>query len=354
MNKENMISVAAFTTGREVPASRFRVRQYIADLKLHGVELSEFYPSAGGYPPEQKWKRPFWAAASLAGRVPDIARSFSYDVTLLQREILSTFLTLEPLTKRPRVLDVDDAIWLNRDSSFARKLAAISDSVICGNSFLAEYFRQWNANITILPTAVDTKRFVPLKANSFGDSPVIGWSGNRSGFADLKMIEAPLRTVLAKYPKARLRVMADERPALDVPAHQLEFLQWSPEIEVQAIQGMDVGIMPLRDTLWSRGKCSYKMLLYMSCGVPVVVSPVGMNAEILEMGSIGQAAATPDDWVGALEAVIEDPKRGTAMGEQGRKVAVNSFSIEVLAGKLAVELLRVAGRGQKSVQTSIQ
>src|SRR4051812_34483276 len=121
-----MISVAAFTTGRNVPASRFRVRQYVADLKLQGVELSEFYPSAGGYPPEQRWKRPLWAVASLAGRVPDIARSFRYDVTLFQREMLSTFLTLESFTKRPRVLDVDDAIWLNRDSSFARKLATIS------------------------------------------------------------------------------------------------------------------------------------------------------------------------------------------------------------------------------------
>jgi glycosyltransferase involved in cell wall biosynthesis len=349
-----MISVAAFTAGRDVPASRFRVRQYIADLKLHGVELSEFYPIAGGYPPERRWKRPFWAVASLAGRVPDIARSFRSDVTLLQREMLSTFLTLEPLTKRPRVLDVDDAIWLNRRGSFARKLAEISDSVICGNSFLAEYFRQWNANITILPTAVDTKRFIPLKARSFGDSSVIGWSGNRSGFADLKMIEAPLRTVLAKYPKARLRVMADERPALDIPAHQLEFLQWSPEIEVQAIQAMDVGIMPLRDTLWSRGKCSYKMLLYMSCGVPVVVSPVGMNAEVLEMGSLGQAAITSDEWVGALETVLEDPKRALAMGEKGREVAVKSFSVEALAGSLAAELLRVAGHAQKCVQTSIQ
>ena len=347
-----MISVAAFTAGRNVPASRFRVRQYIADLKLRGVEVSEFYPRAGGYPPVQKWQRPVWAVASLAGRLPEVARSFRCDVTLLQREMLSTFLTLEPLTKRPRVLDVDDAIWLNRDSSFARKLAAISDSVICGNSFLAEYFRQWNANVKVLPTAVDTKRFIPLKRPFLRDSPVIGWSGNRSGFADLKMIEAALRTVLAKYPKARLRVMADERPALDVPPHQLEFLQWSPEIEVQAIQGMDVGIMPLRDTLWSRGKCSYKMLLYMSCGVPVVVSPVGMNAEILEVGSLGHAAASPDDWVGALEAVIEDPKRALVMGEKGREVAVNTFSIEALAGSLAAELLRVAGHGQNSVPVS--
>jgi glycosyltransferase involved in cell wall biosynthesis len=338
-----MISVAAFTTGRNVPASRFRIRQYIAELKLHGVELSEFYPSAGGYPPDQKWRRPFWALASLAGRLPDIGRSFRYDVTLLQREMLSTFLTLEPFTKRPRVLDVDDAIWLNRESAFARKLAHVSDSVICGNSFLAEYFRRWNANITILPTAVDTKRFVPLKATSFGDSPVIGWSGNRSGFADLKIVEAPLRTVLTQYPKARLRIMADERPAFDVPAHQLEFVPWSPEIEVQTIQSMDIGIMPLRDTLWSRGKCSYKMLLYMSCGVPVVVSPVGMNAEILELGSLGASANSADDWISALEALISNAKLAASMGEQGRKVVLNRFSIEVLAGKLAAEFLRVSG-----------
>ena len=338
-----MISVAAFTAGRNVPASRFRVRQYIDGLKQYGVELSEFYPRAGGYPPEGKWTRPFWAVASLAGRMPDIARSFSYDVTLLQREMLSTFLTLEPFTKRPRVLDVDDAIWLNRESAFARKLAEISDSVICGNSFLAEYFRRWNANITILPTAVDTKRFVPLEVTSSGDSPVIGWSGNRSGFADLKIVEAPLRTLLTQYPKARLRVMADEHPALDVPAHQLEFVPWSPEIEVQTIQSMDIGIMPLRDTLWSRGKCSYKMLLYMSCGIPVVVSPVGMNAEILELGSIGESANSADDWISALEALISNAKLAASMGEQGRVVVLNRFSVEALAGKLAAEVLRVSG-----------
>ncbi|HEY2170606.1 MAG TPA: glycosyltransferase family 4 protein [Candidatus Angelobacter sp.] len=347
-----MISVAAFTIGQNAPGSRFRVRQYIADLKLHGVELSEFYPRAGGYPPVRKWTRPFWAVASLAGRLPDIARSFSYDVTLLQREMLSTFLTLEPLTKHPRVLDVDDAIWLNRDSSFARKLAHISDSVICGNSFLAEYFRRWNANITILPTAVDTKRFVPLQTRSFGNAPVIGWSGNRSGFADLKIVEASLRTVLTKYPKARLRIMADERPTLDVPAHQLEFVLWSPEVEVQTIQSMDIGIMPLRDTLWSRGKCSYKMLLYMSCGIPVVVSPVGMNAEILEMASIGESANSADDWISALEALISNAKLAASMGEQGREVTLKSFSVNVLAERLASELLRVAGHESKAMPTS--
>src|SRR5882724_1432978 len=285
-----MIKVAAFTAGRQIPASRFRVRQYIESLRLHDVELSEFYPAISAYPPKRKWVRPFWGVASLAARMPSIARCRWYDVILLQREMLSTFLTLEPLTKRPRVLDVDDAIWLNRNSSFARRLAGISDSVICGNSFLAEYFQQWNSNITILPTAVDTDRFQPLVSRSTGGGPVIGWSGSSSGFADLQVAEKALRTFLGMYPKARLRVIANEPPRLDLPASQIEFVPWSPEAEAQSIRTLDVGIMPLRDTLWSRGKCAYKMLLYMSCGVPVVVSPVGMTGEVLKMETIGACA----------------------------------------------------------------
>jgi glycosyltransferase involved in cell wall biosynthesis len=142
--------------------------------------------------------------------------------------------------------------------------------------------------------------------------------------------------------------MADVRPDLDLPTQQIEFVPWSPGVEVQAIQSMDVGIMPLRDTLWSRGKCSYKMLLYMSCGLPVVVSPVGMNAEILEMASVGQAAAGSDDWIAALEAVIHDPGMAAARGKCGREVALQNFSIEALAEKLAAELLRVAGHGSKA------
>src|SRR5258708_2766131 len=110
-----MIKVAAFTSGWQIPASRFRVRQYIESLRVHGVELAEFYPGMKitGSPPKRKWLRPFWGMASLAARIPSIARCHWYDVVLLQREMLSTLLTLEPLTKKPRVLDVDDAIWLN-------------------------------------------------------------------------------------------------------------------------------------------------------------------------------------------------------------------------------------------------
>lgn len=341
-----MIRVAAFTTGQQIPGSRFRVRQYIQSLAEHDVEVTEFFTRPGAYPPQRKLIRPFWAIYTLGSRLPSIVRSYDYDVTLFQREMVSTFLTLEPLTKKPRVLDVDDAIWLNRDSGFARRLAGLCDSVICGNSFLAEYFSQWNPNVVILPTAVDSDRFAPLPAeNRRHDAagPVIGWSGGQGGFLDLQVAEDALRIILKKYPGARLRVMADEPPNLDLPAGQVEFVRWSPEVEVQAIQGFDIGIMPLRDTMWSRGKCAYKMLLYMSCGVPVVVSPVGMTREVCDMAPVGHCAATTNEWIDALEDLLNNQERASVMGENARKVVVRDFSLQALAPRLATELLRVAG-----------
>jgi len=239
---------------------------------------------------------------------------------------------------------VDDAIWLNRNSPFARRLAEISDSVICGNAFLAEYFGKWNSNITILATAVDSDRFAPPISRPVSDGPIIGWSGGSSGFADLRIAQEPLQVILRKYPSARLRVIANAAPRLDLPPRQVEFVQWSPEAEVASVQTLDVGIMPLRDALWSRGKCSYKMLLYMSCGVPVVVSPVGMNSEVLKMGAIGASANTADDWIGAIEEILGNPQLAADMGRKGREVVVRNFSVLVLAPRLAAALLRVAGR----------
>lgn len=339
-----MIRVAAFTAGRNVPAARFRIRQYIDSVRANGIELSEFCPVVGAYPPKRRWARPAWALAALAARMPGILQSFQYDISLFQREMLSTFITLEPLTKKPRVLDVDDAIWLNRNTSFARRLAEISDLVICGNTFLAEYFRQWNSSITVLATAVDSDRFVPLISRPVSKGPVIGWSGSSSGFEDLRIAQDALRIILRKHPNARLRIIANEPPELDLPPGQVEFVRWSPAAEVESVQTLDVGLMPLRDTLWSRGKCSYKMLLYMSCGVPVVVSPVGMNSEVLKMGAVGASANTTDDWVGAVEDILGSPQSAGAMGRTGREVVVRNFSLHALAPRLAAELVRVSGR----------
>jgi glycosyltransferase involved in cell wall biosynthesis len=119
----------------------------------------------------------------------------------------------------------------------------------------------------------------------------------------------------------------------------VEYIPWSPANEVETIQGMTVGLMPIDDTLWSRGKCSYKMLLYMSCGIPVVVSPYGMNAEVLAKGSVGCAAASQSDWADTLLLLLGNREMGAEMGREGRRVVEASYSLRTLASRMAAYLL---------------
>src|SRR5947208_2937091 len=138
-----VVHVAAYTPGRFAPSARFRVRQHIAPLSRMNIEVHEFAPRLGTYPSGPKMFRPLWAGASIVERFPAVLASGKYDVTLLQRELLSTFVTLEPFTRPPRVLDIDDAIWVMRGGTFARRLAEMSDAVICGNPFIMEWFNRW-------------------------------------------------------------------------------------------------------------------------------------------------------------------------------------------------------------------
>ncbi|MGH8539442.1 MAG: glycosyltransferase family 4 protein [Stenotrophobium sp.] len=331
-----MLKVAAFTGGRHIPAARFRVRQYVDRLEKEGVEISEFPASLGVYPPKSRLIRPLWAMATLAARLPGIAQSYRYDLTLLQREMLSTFITMEPLTQRPRVLDVDDAIWLYRGGRFAETLAQRCESVICGNAFLADHFSQWNKNVKIVPTAVDTVRYAP---GAPMDAPIIGWSGTSGGYEYFPAIEPALVSVLQKFPEARLRIVSDAMPAFQqIPESRVEYIRWTPENEVQAIQEMAVGIMPLSESLWDRGKCSFKMLTYMACGIPVVVSAAGMNIEVLSYGQSGFGAKSVDDWVGALSTLLEDFEQRKKMGRTGRQVILDRYSLDVVTPELAKAL----------------
>lgn len=332
-----MLRVAAFTGGISVPSARFRVRQYMPVLLQNSVAMSEMPSHFGIYPPQNKWMRPLWAGATLAERIPKIIKSYQYDVVLLQREMLSSFVTLEPLTKTPRVLDVDDAIFMYRNGGFARRLAQISDRVMCGNSYLADWFSAWNKDITVIPTAVDTDRYVPaIKQGEFAGEMIIGWIGTSGNLKYVYAIEAALVKVLEMYPKIKLRIVCDKMPEFNlINVNRCEFILWSETVEIESIQGMDVGIMPLEDTAWARGKCSFKMLQYMSCEVPVVVSPVGMNSEVLGMGSVGYGAISEDEWVDAIVALLDNPSLRQKLGAVGRQVIVESFSITKVAPKIA-------------------
>ena len=332
-----MFKIAAFTGGIAVPSARFRVRQYIPALKNHGVALEEMWSRFGCYPPKFMWQRPIWAAATLAAQLPNVARSRHYDAVLLQREMLSTFVTLEPLTGKPRILDVDDAIFLYKGGSFARRLAQLSDRIICGNAYLAERFSAWNRHVTVIATAVDAQRYIPVaERTTCDDAIVIGWIGTSANLKYLYDLEPAIAQIMKAAPRARLRIVCDKCPTFQmISRDRVEFIRWSVEIEVASIQGMDIGIMPLEDTQWARGKCSFKMLQYMSCGLPVVISPVGMNAEVLALGNLGIGAANMDQWVDALLLLLDNAQLRASMGAVGRRVVETYFSVEVLAPKFA-------------------
>lgn len=339
-----MMRVAALTGGRRVPSARFRVAQYVAPLAALGVELREFPAALGSYPPRTSWARPAWLAGTLLDRIPAVLQSHRFDVTLIQRELVSTLRTFESLTGRPRVLDIDDAVWLLRDGKFIDRIAARCDLVLCGNDYLAEHFRAVNGAIRVLPTPVDTDRYAPIGREGPAKTPtVIGWTGTSGGFRYLYQIEDALTRVLKRHPDVRLRVISDRSPSFShIPPDRLEFVLWRPESEVQAVQDMSIGLMPLADSPWERGKCSYKMLLYMACAIPVVVSPVGMNAEVMRLGKIGHAARTPEDWVSALLSLLEDPDGARAMGMEARRVVEERFSLRQLAPQLERHLRDVA------------
>ncbi len=337
------LRVAALTGGKNVPSARFRVRALTADLALRGITLNEYIPSVGKYPPTGLWRRGLWLPAALTARLPGIAASRSHDVTLLQRELISTLYTLEGLTGAPRVLDVDDAIFLHRAGKPTKRLAKSAALVLAGNPFLADWFSQWHSNVQLLPTSIDTRRFQPsTKLAPDSETVTIGWTGSKTNLHYLQLIEPALKKVLNARPKTRLHVVCDKAPELaTIPPAQLSWSAWHPDSEVTEVQGFDIGIMPLLDGDWERGKCAFKALQYMACSKPVVASPVGVNAQLLAGENIGFAPTDNASWESALIALIDDADLRNRLGQAGRALAQARYDTAVIAQRMATALRSV-------------
>jgi glycosyltransferase involved in cell wall biosynthesis len=347
----SLIKVAALTPGLSNPVSRFRVRQYLEPLRVSGLEVTEYIPALGMYAPTPGGCNPFepvywanplrylWPALKLAARVPGLVGSRKADLTWQVRTFLDGIPTLEGLLKRPLVFDVDDAIFLKSPwgPQAARSVARRAEAVIAGNQFLADWFSRFHNRVCIIATGVDTERFRPCPEPGPEPEPfVIGWTGTAGNLPYLEAIASSLERFLARYPKTRLLVMADAPPRLPSGvARHLRYVPWSPKVEAPILQQLHVGLMPLPDNDWTRGKCSFKMIQYMATGVPVVVSPVGMNTEVLALGRVGLPAVRDDDWCEALEFLYRHPGEAQAMGRTGRDIAQRHYSNLVIAGQLA-------------------
>lgn len=325
------IQVAAFTGSKSVSSRRFRLLQYVEKLSFSGIAIQEHYSYFGSWPPSNLFYRPFWLFLTLTDRFLPIIRSRNADIVFFQRELVSTLLTLELYTKRPRILDVDDAIWLQgpRARRNIEKLVRNCDAVVCGNQFIYDQLSKWNSNCFIVPTSVDTYRFIPNIYGLRKKEKIIGWSGLSSGFKYLYDIENELFEVLNIHFDAVLRIVSNERPRFrKIPPERIEYIRWSPSNEVETIQDMCVGIMPIDNSEWSKGKCSYKMLLYMACSIPIVVSDYGMNSEVLSKGDIGYGVRAKDEWITRICLLLEDEDLAERKGQNGRKVVNESYSLE--------------------------
>ena len=333
-----MIKVTALTANRDDPASRFRIRQFIRPLARFGIDVREHYL------PITRYRRQPLASLAVVLRLPGVAASRTSDITWFRRELIPERSTLEQLTGGHRIFDVDDAIWLLRDSGFSEKIVASCDGVIAGNSWLAEHYKSIGKRVWVVPSSVDTGVWQPAKTTSTGPW-VIGWSGTASNLRFLQMIEEPLAQFLARYPDTRLRVVCDSRPDLKlIPPGSWEFIKWSRENEVASIQTMNVGLMPLEDSDWARGKCAFKMLLYMACGLPVIVTPVGVNRELLEKDQIGFPALRPGEWFESLRQLYEDQTLSRSFGEAGRRLVEAEYSVDVNVPRLAKIFTEVCER----------
>jgi len=336
--KLGLHNLVGLTQGENIPSTRFRWSQYIGDLKDCGFVVSELSSYFGAYAPASRIRRPAWLAATMAESLARTLRSSRYDLRFLQRNLTATLCTWEPLLRKPFIFDVDDAIFLGPRGASADRIARSASLVICGNNFLANHFSR-HARVAVLPTAVDTLCFVP----HVGLSPkkqVVGWSGSSSGLKYLYGIEPAILSLLHKHPEAILKVVSDKPPVFKtLPSKRVFYERWTIAREVAVLQEFAVGIMPLEDDLWARGKCSFKMLTYMAVGLPVVVSPVGMNVEILANGPCGFAAKTNNDWVDAISNLLNESALADQMGQTGRRIIETRYARNVVAPQLA-QLLR--------------
>jgi glycosyltransferase involved in cell wall biosynthesis len=282
------------------------------------------------------------SAISVVARLPGVIGSHAADVTWLERNFVPLFDDLACVLRRPLAFDIDDAIWLYNPGGRAMigRLVSRAAVAIAGNSFIADWCSTYCENVRIVPTAIDTSVYQPRQPLSCrGEEFVIGWIGTASNFVFLESIQSALSEFLAITPTASFVVVAERPPNLNaIPRNRVRFVRWKEELEQELLQRMDVGLMPLIDSDLARGKCSFKMLQYMACGVPVVVSPVGMNAELLALGNIGFGARSKGEWVDALRACYLSPQAARDQGLAGRRIVESSYSTSVVAARLASAL----------------
>jgi glycosyltransferase involved in cell wall biosynthesis len=267
-----------------------------------------------------------------------VIRSRRYDAVWVFRGLLlggpAVIEWLLARTGPPIIYDFDDAIWITQTMDvnrawaplkFPSRTAAVcrmAAAVVVGNEHLADYARRYNHKVSIVPSTVDTDRYRPRLHEAKRGPIVVGWSGSPTTAVHLALVRTALQRLAAQWP-VEVRIMGAEWEAPGVP---VVLTRWSPESELEELRSFDIGIMPLFDDAWTRGKGAMKAILYMAVGVPVVASPVGITSKIIQDDVNGLLAVSEDEWVEKLLSLARDIELRRRLGSAGRATVEREYS----------------------------
>lgn len=334
------------SNGELEASTRYRILQFLPLLHEagHTAAFSGFFTESSRSSPLGKVRRLFGGAIR---RLNALAHAADYDVVVVHRELLPQgWNHLAPLLSRrvPLVFDFDDAVWLSRQKGW-RALAARHAStwrlircatrVFAGNEFLAGYARQWAAKVDVIPTVVDTTIFQPRPPLPH-DLPVVGWIGSPSTTQYLARIIPGLRRVAQSIP-FQLRIVG-AAPGLDTSGLEAEVLPWRLPEEVQHFSSLDIGLYPLANEAWAHGKCGFKAIQYMACGVPPIVSPIGVVREVARNGKEAVWASSSEEWIEALTTLLRSTEIRLRLGAAGRRRVEEHYSLRAVAPRWLASL----------------
>ena len=336
------------------PSQRFRIEEFIPYLEKNGFKINFSYlldakDDKEFYSPGNLMAKARILAKSTGIRLKNVLLEPSPDVVFVQREayMLGTSYFERQLKKRGAkvIFDFDDSIWLQNVSEGNKRLGflknpkktndliKIADLVFAGNEFLAAHARKLTDpdKVVVVPTTIDTKEYTPVPQPK-REQVCIGWSGSVSTVEHFKVILPTFRRLKQKYgDKITFKVIGDKN--YKEASLGIEGLPWQKETEVPLISSFDIGIMPLPDDEWSRGKCGLKGLQYMALEVPTIMSAVGVNKDIITDGINGYLAVTDEEWFEKLCLLIDNRELRARIGKAGRKTVEESYSVEAWKDK---------------------
>lgn len=347
----------------EAAATRCRILQFIGPLADREITV-DFRPFLTRGQFDSLYRRRAMARTMLGlvtstlRRILDLTAVCSADLVLVQREAMLfgpplCEYVLARLLRKPMVLDLDDATYVPYVSPTYGRLTGVlkcfhktdqlirwSRLVVCGNRTIAAHATELGAATFVIPSVVDTEHFHPAMGARDNDPPVLGWIGSHSTFRYLESIFPALERLGRKVP-FRLLVVGSGRAAINLPGVKVVCRPWQLEREVADFQEIDVGLYPIIDEAWARGKSGFKAIQYMAVGIPNVVSPVGACTEIGQAGVTHLAATTLEEWHDALASLLCDRLLRARMGQAGRDHVLEHYTVSRQADNLA-HALRLA------------